>query len=218
MAKRKKTDKRKIDWLNHSVGFVSVVIGVIIAFWLNSWAIENKERKIAKVALQNIRSEIVKNSLSLDTLIDLNRRQLLGLETYVPKLDKDMWFVGSSAEFDSLRMRFPDLIISRGRLNIGIELYSLPDVAWKTSLNSSVLSSTDFELVYMLNEAYSLQEKISNQETMLLANLRNIGLGEKNSFIDFQRALGTYIQLAEQLNSQNYLKCIAEIDRFMGTE
>ena len=35
--------KKKIEWLNHFVGFVSVVLGVLMAFWLNSWNESRKE-------------------------------------------------------------------------------------------------------------------------------------------------------------------------------
>jgi hypothetical protein len=217
MAKqKKKAPKVKIEWLNHVLGFAGVVLGVLIAFWLNNWAGNRREQQIAEVALKNIRSEVARNQSAMDTLVQVNARQLDFLNAYLPLVDDNMTFLGSSSQFDSLQAQFPDLLLARGRLDIEIELLGLPEVAWKTSLNSSILSSIDFNLLYVINESYDLQEKVAGIDNLLISDLRNIGNGRKNDFHSFQRTLGTYMQLSEQLLLEKYPRCLKEIDLFLA--
>jgi len=49
----------KINWSDHLVNLVVVILGISIAFWLGAWAEGNKERKIENAILDEIRSNLV---------------------------------------------------------------------------------------------------------------------------------------------------------------
>ena len=40
------TTKKKIDWLNHGLEFIVVVIGILLDFQLNTWSEQRKQRLI----------------------------------------------------------------------------------------------------------------------------------------------------------------------------
>jgi hypothetical protein len=217
MAKKKqKAPNVKIEWLNHLLGFLGVILGVLIAFWLNNWAQNRKELQVARVALSNIQNELERNRESLDSVILENETQLAFFEAYLVKTADDMKFLGKPGYFDSVQAIYPHLLKGENDVTVSVSLYELPDVAWRTTLNSTTLSAIDFELVYHLNEAYSLQQKLSQMDKQLIDGLINIKLDQKKAMSNIQETLGTSLQLAKKLRDRNYPECLTEIEAFMG--
>jgi uncharacterized protein YeeX (DUF496 family) len=216
MAKQRKAAKVKIEWLNHLLGFLGVILGVLIAFWLNNWAQDRKEMKIARVALANIRNEVARNLESLDSVILLNQRQMSFFDAYLEYTTDDMGFRGEQRYIDSLKQLYPEYIQDKNNVTVSLRLYELPDVAWRTTLNSSVLSAIDFELVYHLNETYSLQQKLSQMDKQLIDGVISIKMDQKKAMTNLQETLDASLQLAVKLKDRNYPEVLTEIDIFTG--
>jgi len=53
---------KKIDWTNHFIEFITVVIGILLAFGLNALYESRKEAHIVNKHLEGIKQEIVLNS------------------------------------------------------------------------------------------------------------------------------------------------------------
>lgn len=71
--------QRKIDWLNHFLEFIVVVIGILLAFQLNKCSSDKKEANNLKTHLEQIKEETEFNLNSLNASIDLaelNKRKL----------------------------------------------------------------------------------------------------------------------------------------------
>jgi len=49
--------KRKIDWLNHGLEFTVVIIGILLAFQLNTCSERRKDNKIVKTHLDQLIEE-----------------------------------------------------------------------------------------------------------------------------------------------------------------
>lgn len=65
-------EKYHIDWLNHALEFIVVVIGILLAFQLNKCSDENKNKKIIKNHLYQIYEETKINKNYLAQSIEEN--------------------------------------------------------------------------------------------------------------------------------------------------
>lgn len=218
MAKKKGSKlSAGIDWLNHIFGLLSVVLGVLIAFWLNSWAQGKKEQRAVIVALQNIRNELEKNSERLDSTLYFHVELHQFLDQYLQHVNDDLKPVGSLKKIDSLMKVYPQYLKERSNILIETKIYQLSDVAWKTAINSGVMSSLDFELAYKLNYVYDLQEKIKSIDETILADLRGL-VGRKEAFDNVRRSMVMSQALAGNLKSSNsYATSIQAIDQLIDS-
>lgn len=81
MSKPKKNKKYRIDWLNHSLEFFVVVIGILLAFQLNKCSSENNQQKVIDSHLQQIIEETEFNKKSFERAVDYGESQLLKIDT-----------------------------------------------------------------------------------------------------------------------------------------
>lgn len=68
---------KKIDWLNHTLEFIVVVIGILLAFQLNTCRESKKEQLLVQEHVENILEETKFNRLQVDASIT-NSERLLG--------------------------------------------------------------------------------------------------------------------------------------------
>jgi len=204
--------KKKVEWLNHFVGFVSVVLGVLMAFWLNSWNESRKESGSIETALQNIKNEIEKNLSGMDSIIAKNKRQRDMLEEYLEYIDEDMKVTVSKERFDPLVEKYVGYLSADGTgVKINLELFQLSEVAWVTTHRTGILAAVDFELAFTLESTYDLQEKVNSFDDTIISELRNVS-GKKDSFQKIFRALDIEINLATQLKEREYPKALKVIN------
>jgi len=62
--------KQRIDWLNHSLEFIVVIAGILIAFQLNQCSNEKNQKKIINTHLQQITEETELNKMMLENSIE----------------------------------------------------------------------------------------------------------------------------------------------------
>lgn len=204
--------KKKVEWLNHFVGFVSVVLGVLMAFWLNSWNESRKESGSIETALKNIKNEIEKNLSGMDSIIAKNKRQRDMLEEYLEYIDEDMKVTVSKERFDPLVEKYVGYLSADGTgVKINLELFQLSEVAWVTTHRTGILAAVDFELAFTLESTYDLQEKVNSFDDTIISELRNVS-GKKDSFQKIFRALDIEINLATQLKEREYPKALKVIN------
>jgi len=87
---------KKIDWLNHFLEFIVVVIGILIAFQLNTCRENKKEKKIVEKHISNIIEETTFNK-------DMFKYSLMSLEKLAIEVDKLQAFQqDSNVAVDSL--------------------------------------------------------------------------------------------------------------------
>ena len=72
---------RKIDWLNHGLEFIIVVVGILLAFQLNTWSEQRKQRSTIQEHLMSIEEETQFNLGSMDKSIQQIKRELANIDT-----------------------------------------------------------------------------------------------------------------------------------------
>ena len=204
--------KKKIEWLNHFVGFVSVVLGVLMAFWLNSWNESRKESGSIETALRNIKNEIERNQTGMDSILAKNKRQRDMLEEYLEFIDEDMKVKVPKEQLNPLVEKYSDFLSADGMgVKINLDLLQLSEVAWVTTHRTGILAAIDFELAFTLESTYDLQEKVNSFDDTIISELRNVS-GKKEPFQKIYRALDIEINLATQLREREYPKALKAIN------
>jgi len=67
--------KRRIDWLNHFLEFIVVVVGILLAFQLNTWSEENNQRHMVVEHMENIKNETFQNLNSLSLAVNRGKKK-----------------------------------------------------------------------------------------------------------------------------------------------
>jgi|GEM_PF-711554 len=80
---------RKIDWLNHFLEFIVVVIGILLAFQLNTCSEKKKEGKLVDEHIKHIVEETSLNKNLLESSIKNSERILSLLDTAIALTGKD---------------------------------------------------------------------------------------------------------------------------------
>ena len=211
MSKKKKNNDIKIEWVNHSINFISVLLGVIIAFSLNNWGESKKEHKIVNTALLNIKNELDKNLLNIDSIITSNQKQMDIINEYLTIMDEDLTYKLTQKERNDFENKYPGVLRDNDRINFEFDLYQLSDVAWSVAQQTGILSSTEYDLAFQLAETYDLQQKTNQMDTELINSIRNF----KYDRITFHNLLSTVRiaqSFARKLKEEYYPKSITEIE------
>lgn len=137
---------KKINWTNHFIEFATVVFGIILAFSLNSWNEDRKDKELAKQYLEGIKAEVEDNLSEVETKLAYHDSLLTQLRTD-PK-----------------------------NVRLIIRASNLKNYAWSMAQNSSFNRHTDYELQHLLLTCYQLQGKLDehNKNTGELMSYLNI--------------------------------------------
>lgn len=95
--------KREIDWLNHGLEFVVVILGILLAFQLNECATDSAERKTVKNHLEEIRSETKYNDHALQASINQ-------AESTISKLDSILVLIHADRDYNLINKLSIDVL------------------------------------------------------------------------------------------------------------
>ncbi len=123
---------KKIDWTNHILEFVMVVVGILLAFALNNWNENIKDKEKAILYLDGIRSEIEDNYKTVKEAIPYHDTMLVRLRTEPKKA----------------------VLIIKGAL--------LKDYAWELAQNDIFKEHIDQKLYKELSDIYYFQSWLKN--------------------------------------------------------
>jgi len=79
--------KRKIDWLNHTLEFFVVIIGILLAFQLQKCSTNNTNRAVVDSHLEAIRKETEGNKAQLLTSIEHTEGNIAKLDTVLTLIE-----------------------------------------------------------------------------------------------------------------------------------
>jgi 2-haloacid dehalogenase len=168
LAVRTKPDKEKdmhpiekrsmkhgpFNWVSFFLEMAMIVFSILLALNLESWREGRKEREQARVALQNISSEIRQNRKAVTTAIPLHHQFTDHLQETVAKLDALEESGGKKKK------------------DIGIEFELRPphlyQTAWQTVLATQALKKTDYQTILAIAELYEMQRWMSLIEEKVL--------------------------------------------------
>lgn len=119
-----------IDWRNQLMNLVITTIGLLLAFFLNSWNETRKEVALAEEQLQGIVTELKQNLKEAEEAVPYHSKLLEKLRTEPLKA------------------------------NLILKPPALKDHAWRLAENNNFKKHTDRELYYKISECYDIQQFI----------------------------------------------------------
>ncbi len=136
-------------WLKYLADFLVIIVGILVAFWLNQWAQNRQEQRRFEEKLGGIKKEVAKNL----------------------RLVED-----GHVYHDSLRtliIEQPDKAILR------IRPTWVTNYSWQIFQNSGLENELPYETYQALTEIYNIQSRLEqlNQSMMSLIHLSNVASG-----------------------------------------
>ncbi|MEP2937573.1 MAG: DUF6090 family protein [Gilvibacter sp.] len=118
---------KKIDWLNHGLEFVMVVVGILIAFQLNTCSEEKKNDVIVNQHISNVLSESAFNLKMIDDII-------VQTEDSQKNLSKLLQLIAQEKSWDTIN-------------NLTLRQLNYSGVYLKDNAYNSLIQSGDIRLV-----------------------------------------------------------------------
>lgn len=208
--------KSKIDWLNHFFGLISVLLGVLIAFGLNSWNENNKEDKIISTVLKNLYSEVEGNIRKVDSVNQENQVVHDQLKEYLELVDSQMEPLEPIDSLRAFQSRNTEFISDDlESIAFHIELYQLSNVAWKTAERTNILSAMDYDLVKGLAVIYDFQTKIERFDVDITDRVASIATSEnrKEDWARIRKDIDIALQFSTSLQ-EGYKDLLQEIKAY----
>lgn len=163
----------KIDWQNHFVAFISTLLGIFIAFQLDDWNEEIKQKREIKLTLDAIKKEIEANmeifnaNAALSEFVDYiefvrNRTNAKG-EFVVSKSELKPYKKKFPEKFDRLkllRVTSDTLLVYQSNFTIDIiPKLGISTNNWEAAKASGVLNLIDHSQVAVLTAIYDWTDK-----------------------------------------------------------
>lgn len=143
--------KTKINWANHFVELVVVIIGITIAFMLENWRQENANHDLEQKYLNSLKSDLMSDNKLLDSTVSSVEKQISKLRDFITEI-KTGTVVKQKAE-----NIIPQVLISYG--------FAPKLATYQSITNSGNLNIiTDYKLIESLASYYNSYDEISIKE------------------------------------------------------
>ena len=208
-----KESKETIQWLNHTVNFTSVLFGIIIAFSLQNWNENRKERKTIHTALNNIANEIRTNLGRIDTVIQKNQAQLDMQYEYLDLIDENFDLQVGLEDWKTFALKYPDYFDpDEQSWALDFDLFILSRVAWETTQQMGILSSLDFELAADIGTVYEIQEKVEQFDMEMVDKVSQLSTQNTESLVRLLRSVRSRITFAISLRDNAYPEMLKDLE------
>lgn len=185
---------KKIDWGNHTIGFVSTVIGILIAFQLEDWREGREEQEKIDKAELSLVNELQRNKTGLENIVKENNDWLIYVDFLFSHTHDDL-LACTPEELDSVKRVYPERFAHTTfvrRLNRTTNLYSnmlavdryfifqVETDAWEAAKSSGILNYIDQQRVFWYVKTYKeIERRLTNLDERELMER----LGEQGSSI-----------------------------------
>ena len=143
--------KTKINWANHFVELIVVIIGITIAFMLENWRQENANHDLEQKYLNSLKSDLMSDNKLLDSTVSSVEKQISKLRDFITEI-KTGTVVKQKAE-----NIIPQVLISYG--------FAPKLATYQSITNSGNLNIiTDYKLIESLASYYNSYDEISIKE------------------------------------------------------
>jgi hypothetical protein len=133
-------------WTRHLIEFTIIMLGILVAFWLNQWAQDRSDRRQFREKLNGVRGELSYNLAEVEQKLPYH---------------------------DSL---YTLLINDPSRAILRLNPAQIRNYAWQILQTANVENHLDYELYASLTETYNLQQGLQdhNQRMVDLIHLSNV--------------------------------------------
>ncbi|EZH73549.1 hypothetical protein ATO12_16560 [Aquimarina atlantica] len=210
------TRKKHIDWLNHGLEFIVVIIGILIAFQLNKCSAENQQEKTISIHLEQIKKETEINKRFLESALKLG-------ESNLAKIDTIFVLLNQKEDYNRINQ-------------LSIELLNLSGAYFRKNAFQNLVESGDIRFI----KNFDTKQKIINlyeyykwvesfDEISRSLYIQDYYPYLKNNFdlVDgkkqdeeiyksklFKNILASYSQTSQN-KTQKYRDCFKEIERYL---
>ena len=206
----------KIDWLNHSLEFVVVIVGILIAFQLNKCSFENEQSLTIDIHSKEIIKETNLNKTSFENAIKYDELNLMKMDTLFKLLENKNNFIKAN--------------------HLSLELLNLGGVYIRKNAYKILIESGDIRFmrnyeekqnIVNLYEYYKWVESYNEISMNLYTSdyypyLKNnfdlvkgsIQKDEIYTSKEFMNILGAYYRTSQN-RLQKYKDCLVEINKYL---
>ncbi len=215
MAKK----KIHIDWLNHGLEFIVVIIGILLAFQLNKFSTENQQKKTINIHLEQIKEEAEFNKMSLESALNLG-------EENMAKLDTIFFLLSQDKDYDKINRLSIELLNLGGayfRKNSFQNLTESGDIRFIKKFNTKKRIINLYEYYKWVETFDEISRSLYMQDyyPYLRDNFDLISAQKQDDEIYrnklFKNLLASYKRTSEN-RIQKYRDCIKEIDEYLKNE
>lgn len=212
-----KSKRKKIDWLNHSLEFIVVIIGILLAFQLNRCSTDRSLEETVNIHINQIREETLLNKRSLEKAIKSS-------ESSIAKFDSIIGLIRRKEDFTSINRLSMELLNINNvyiRKNAYLTLTETGDIKYIKSFKQK-------EDIINLYEYYRWVESFNEISANIYVNdfypylrdnfdLIQASVQEDSIYLSkkYQNILGAYYRTS--LNRLNkYKDCLREMNEYLG--
>lgn len=184
------------------VELLAVALGVFLGLWANEWREGRENAALARRALADVRTEVVRNRTVMAERADYHESVLPRLETVAERLRGN----GTS---DPVRDALPR----------GLHFPILTDAAWESARVAGALEHIDFGTVSLIAAVYSLQEHLRDLERQVTSGALSPGSLEPSNLANalrFTRLMLDDVIVAERELLDLYGRAVARIDGMLA--
>ncbi|MDZ7625887.1 MAG: DUF6090 family protein [Ignavibacteriaceae bacterium] len=146
--------KQKIQWKNHFIELLVVVIGITIAFMLENWRQENANKELEQKYLSSLKSDLTSDKKLLGSTISSVEKQSSILGEFVAEIG-----IGNVSKQKAEEM-IPQVLISHG--------FAPKQATYQSITNSGNLNIiNDYKLIESLASYYNSYDELSIKEKVL---------------------------------------------------
>ncbi|MCW9037941.1 MULTISPECIES: DUF6090 family protein [Altibacter] len=147
---------KKIDWLNHFLEFIVVIVGILIAFQLNTCSEEKKEQLLIDRHVENVVQEARFNRENIEQTIKASERLSENIDSLIA-------LIGNKGDLRSIN-------------DLGLRVLSYNNAYYKKTAYNTMVTSGDirfFENLELRDAIISLYEYYAWAEGIDKASLEN---------------------------------------------
>lgn len=211
------TKKKHIDWLNHSLEFIVVIIGILIAFQLNKCSAENQQEKTIAIHLEQIKKETEINKRFLESALKLGESNLAKIDTIFVLLNQKEDYI----EINQLSIELLNLSGAYFRKNAYQNLVESGDIRFIKNFDTKQNIINLYEYYKWVESFDEISRNLYIQDYYpYLKNNFDLVAGnaqDKEAYQSqlFQNILASYSQTSKN-KIQKYRDCLNEISRYLS--
>lgn len=146
--------KQKINWTNHILELVVVVIGITIAFMLENWRQQSANSELEQKYLNSLKSDLLSDKKVLDSTITSVEKQVLSLKSFISEIRSGM------ISEESANKIIPQILVSYG--------FAPKQVTYSSITNSGNLNIiNNYALIESIASYYKANDELSIKEKVL---------------------------------------------------
>lgn len=194
--------KNKLSFKTVLLEILIVIVGITIAFWLNNWGEERKERSLETEFLKTLRSDLATDSAAFAYQIEQNERNLHHISRFVSTLrnkdyqnDSIQWYIGTFLNRNNwiINANTFEILKSGGKLDI------IQDFDLRSEISQFFRIRT-YQTEWMLDVIQTFQD---NQMNVYLTKNTDyfIQYQPKKDFVrdtEFQNLLASWADLTDE--------------------